>query len=192
MPSTHEPAQTINGIPRLDPLQRPTWKRTLAWWGGGRLAATKTGLALWRRFAAPVEAPFIKATGGRLRLNVALPIVVLTSTGARSGQRRETPLAYFTDGNDVILIASNYGKQNHPAWYHNLRAHPDCELHIGPRGGAFTAREIVGPERDRLFQLASDRLTPVYDIESQRSGHRTIPVMRLTPSLGSTSPDHER
>ena len=61
---------------------------------GGQLGSTKTGLELWRKIAAPVEAPIIKATGGRIRLNIVLPIVVLTSIGARGGERRETPLAY--------------------------------------------------------------------------------------------------
>ena len=53
-------------------------------------------------------------------------MVVLTSVGACSGERREVPLAYFTDGDDEVLIASNYGGKTHPAWYHNLRAQPEC------------------------------------------------------------------
>ena len=87
----------------------PLRLRNLNWWLGGQLAPTKTGLAIWRKVAAPLEAPIMKATRGRVRLNFAVPIVVLSSTGARSGERREIPLAYFTDGDDVILIASNYG-----------------------------------------------------------------------------------
>jgi hypothetical protein len=71
---------------------------------GGPLFASKTGLKVWRKVAAPLEAPLIKATRGRLKLNPAVPMVVLTSLGARSGKRHEVPLAYFTDGNDVILI----------------------------------------------------------------------------------------
>jgi len=179
--------RTLNGIPRVDLADRPRWKNTLTWWAGGRLAATETGLALWRRFAAPLEAPFIKLTRGRLRLNPAIPIVVLTSTGARSGQRREIPLAYFTDGDDVILIASNYGGQRHPAWYHNLIAHPDCELSIGPRGGHFLAHEVTGADRDRLYALAADRLAKVFAVEEQRSGARKIPVLRLSPQPARVS-----
>jgi deazaflavin-dependent oxidoreductase (nitroreductase family) len=67
------------------------------------------------------------------------------------GRRRETPVTYFTDGDDVILIASDYGGARHPDWCYNLLAHPGCELHIGPRGGRFVARETQGAERDRLF-----------------------------------------
>jgi deazaflavin-dependent oxidoreductase (nitroreductase family) len=82
----------------------------------------------------------------------------LTSIGAHTGMRGQTPLAYFTNGDDVILIASNYGGERHPAWYHNLLAHPQCELHIGPLGGPFVAREVDGADRDRLYALAVDRL----------------------------------
>lgn len=157
------------------------------WWLGGPVAASKAGLAVWRRIAAPLEAPLIKASGGRLKLNVAVPMVVLTSVGARSGERREVPLAYFTDRGDVILIASNYGSTRHPAWYHNLRAHPQCELHIGPRGGSFTANEVLDKtDRDRLYGLAVDRLAGVFSLHDKRSGDaRTIPVMRLTPAENS-------
>lgn len=174
---------TVNGIPRVDLQRRPLWKRNLNWWLGGQLATTKAGLAVWRKVAAPLEAPLMKASRGRIRLNLAVPIVVLTSIGARSGQRREIPLAYFTEGGDVILIASNYGGARQPAWYHNLSAHPECELHIGKRGGRFIAHEAEGLDRDRLYALAAERLNRVFELHEARSrGVRTIPVMRLTPS----------
>lgn len=172
----------INGIPRRDLIHRPVWKRNLAWLAGGQLGATKTGLNVWRKVAAPIEAQVINVTRGRVRLNFTLPMVVLTTVGARSGKRWEVPLVYFTDGEDVILIASNYGGERHPAWYHNLVAHPECELHIGPRGGSFVARETTGSDRDRLYALAVDRLSKVFALHLQRSGERTIPVMRLTPA----------
>jgi deazaflavin-dependent oxidoreductase (nitroreductase family) len=176
------PTDAINGIPLRDLHVRPVWKRNLAWWAGGQLGSTKAALAVWRKVAAPIEASIIKATRGRVRLNIAVPIVVLTSVGARSGKRWETPLAYFTDRDDVILIASNYGGERHPGWYHNLVAHPECELHIGPRGGSFVARETTGADRDRLYALAVDRLTKVFALHEQRCGEKTIPVMRLTPA----------
>jgi deazaflavin-dependent oxidoreductase (nitroreductase family) len=173
---------TINGIPRADLQARGMWRRNLGWALGGPLFASKKGLAIWRRVAAPAEARLMKATGGRIRLNIAVPMVVLTSTGARSNQRRETPLAYFTDGDDVVLIASNYGGARHPAWYHNLLARPECGLHIGQRGGSFVAREVDGQDRERLYSLAKERLAKVFALHEERSGARTIPVMRLTPA----------
>jgi len=173
---------SVNGIPRVDLPSRPLWKRNLSWRMGGRLIVTKPGAAFYRRVVVPLEAPVIKATRGRLRPSFTAPIVILTSTGARTGRRWETPLAYFTDGDDVILIASNWGRPRHPAWYHNLRANPQCELHIGPRGGVFVAREAEGADRDRLFALPADRLNKAFHIYRQRNrGIRTIPVMRLKP-----------
>jgi deazaflavin-dependent oxidoreductase (nitroreductase family) len=111
----------------------------------------------------------------------AVPVVVLASTGARSGKRRETPLLYFTDGDDVILTASNYGGSRHPGWYHNLVAHPQCELRIGRRGGSFLAHEIEGAERDRLFALAGDLYLGYANYAQRVESIRTIRVLRLTP-----------
>jgi len=61
---------------------RPLWKRKLLWRAGGQLLSTETGLAFWRKFFAPIEAPVMKATGGRCRFSVGVPVVVLTTTGA--------------------------------------------------------------------------------------------------------------
>src|SRR5690349_19757964 len=144
---------TIIGIPRVDLRARPVWKRNLSWALGGPLFASKKGFAMWARFVAPIEAPLIQATSGRVRLNIAI---------------------HFTDGGDVMLIASNYGGGRHPAWYHNLVAHPECELHIGRRGGAFMAREVHGPERDRLYALAAEHLAKVFALHEMRSGARRI------------------
>jgi deazaflavin-dependent oxidoreductase (nitroreductase family) len=168
---------TINGIRRVNPRARHAWQRAMQ-----RLVATRPGSVVHRVIAAPLDAPIMRATAGRVNLAVgAVPVVVLTSTGARSGQRRETPLIYFTDGDDVILTASNYGGARHPGWYYNLLAHPECELRIGPHGGRFVARETEGAERDRLFALAVD-LYLGFDKYAQRiDGIRTIRVLRLTP-----------
>ncbi len=172
----------IGGIPRVDLETRPLWKRNLSWWLGGKIFTTSTGSAIWRTVVAPVEAPLMRVTRGRVRISFSAPVVVLTSLGARSGERRDIPLTYFTDGEDVVLIASNYGGTRHPAWYHNLRANPACELHIGERGGPFTAHEAAGADRDRLYALAFDRLNPAFGLHEKRSGARTIPVVRLTPA----------
>ncbi|GBE65848.1 nitroreductase [Mycobacterium sp. MFM001] len=147
------------------------------------LVATKPGAAIHRTLAAPLDAPLMRLTRGRVSLAAgAMPLVVLTSTGARSGQRRDTPLGYFTDGDDVILIASNYGGTRHPAWYHNLLAHPECELHVGESGGRFVAREATGADRDRLFDLAAAYYPGYAKYAERTDGTRTIRVLRLTPA----------
>ena len=172
---------TINGIPRLDLHTRPVWKRKAAWWMGGPLFASKRGLALWRKFAAPIEAPLMKATRGRVKLSFTLPVVVLTSVGARSGERREIPLAYFTDGDDVILIASNFGRAYHPAWYLNLKANPDVVVTYKGQTKPYLAREAQGEERNLCWQKALD-CYPGYDLYQKRAGSRRIPVVLLDPA----------
>jgi deazaflavin-dependent oxidoreductase (nitroreductase family) len=110
----------------------------------------------------------------------------MTHIGAKSGQRRTTPLVYFTDGGNAVLIASQTGKPRHPAWFHNVRANPDIELWAGGRGGAYRAREAEGDERDHLWRLAA-QLYPGYD-EYQRKADtagRQIPVVICEPLDGA-------
>ena len=80
--------------------------------------------------------------------------VLLTSKGAKSGVQRTTPLIYFTDGDRVVLIASNYGGTRHPAWYYNVKADPAVTLLGGGFEGKFTGEEATGAERQRLWALA--------------------------------------
>jgi deazaflavin-dependent oxidoreductase (nitroreductase family) len=188
---TTDDESTIIGIPRVDPRVRPKWKRALAWWTGGVLIATKPGAAIWRTIAAPLDAPIMNATDGRAKLT-GIPVVVLTSTGARSGKLRDTPLTYVTDGDDVILVASNFGGEKHPGWYHNLRANPECELRIGSRGGRFAAREVFGPERDRLFALADALYAGFGKYAKRTQGIRTIRVLRLTPTRAGAGHSAQR
>ena len=105
--------------------------------------------------------------------------MLLTTTGAKSGQPRTLPLLYVTDGDRLILIASNYGKTSHPAWYRNLVANPTVEVLAGKRSGTYTAGEITDPaERERAWELALDQYAGYGDYES-RAGDRTIPLVRL-------------
>jgi deazaflavin-dependent oxidoreductase (nitroreductase family) len=172
------PDNSINGIHRVDPrAPRGFWKRAAA-----RAAATKAGAALHRSIAARLDASLMRITGGRVNLTGALPVVVLTTTGARTGMRRESPLTYFTDGEAVIVVASNYGGARCPGWYYNLLANPRCELHIGPHGGVFEAHEATGTERERLFALAGEHYPGYADYAQRLDEIRPVPVMRLTPA----------
>src|SRR5829696_1790628 len=95
---------------------------------------------------------------------------------------RTTPLVYFTDGSNVILIASQTGKAKHPAWFHNLRANSEVELWARGRGGRYRAREAEGEERERLWRLAT-QLYPGYDDYQRRAdaAGRRIPVVVCEP-----------
>jgi deazaflavin-dependent oxidoreductase (nitroreductase family) len=111
-----------------------------------------------------------------------IPVVLVSVRGARSGVRRTVPLLYFTDGEDVILIASSYGRAKFPAWYYNLKANPDVTLESMGRSGSYVAHEVEGEDRDRLFELAKLVYTGYSEYERRTSGIRRIPVMRLSPA----------
>ena len=75
--------------------------------------------------------------------------------GCQDGKARQTPLAYFTEGRDVFLVASNGGARHHPSWLYNIRANPDVELWVGDKGGAHTARVATPDEKGRLWPKAN-------------------------------------
>lgn len=121
-------------------------------------------------------------SGGRLMSVPGVPLLLLTHTGAKSGRTYTTPLVYFNDGvnGDVVLIASNYGRDRHPAWLANVRANPDVWLQARGRRGRYRARVLSeGPDRDRLFATAK-RLTRAYENYEQRA-ERTIHVVVCSP-----------
>jgi deazaflavin-dependent oxidoreductase (nitroreductase family) len=110
------------------------------------------------------------------------PLLLLTTTGARSGQTRINPLAYTRDGDRYVVIASKGGAPTHPDWYHNVVAHPEVTIEVGP--GRFQARASVpeGAERDRLYD-AQAAVMPGF-AEYQRNTTRRIPVVvfdRIAP-----------
>jgi len=111
---------------------------------------------------------------------VGLPIIELTTTGAKSGQRRTIPLVSLQDGDRIALIGSNFGRAHHPAWYHNLKAHPACEVRWNGKTAAYLAREAQGQEREKYWQLAVSYYAG-YEKYKARAGKRIIPVMLLEP-----------
>jgi deazaflavin-dependent oxidoreductase (nitroreductase family) len=171
----------LNGIPRVDPTSKPTMMRRAV----GRILATTTGSAIHRMFIAPLDTRLMHLTGGRVHLaKGTVPLVLLRTTGARSGVERNVPLAFFTDGDDVILVASNYGQAKHPSWYHNLLKDPKCQLFADGRsdsGGSFLAHPTAGVDHDRLFALGERYASNFKSYAANADGIRTIPVLRLTP-----------
>jgi deazaflavin-dependent oxidoreductase (nitroreductase family) len=175
-------AELLNGIPRVDPTSPPSAMRRAV----GRFLGTKPGSAFHRRVMMPLDARLMRLSGGRLHTGKGTaPLVVLRTTGAKSGVPRDVTLVYFTDGDDVILIASNYGQARYPSWYHNLRKSPRCELFADGRadsGGVFVAREAEGHDRDRLFALVERYFANFSSYAERTDGVRAIPVLRLTPA----------
>lgn len=125
-----------------------------------------------------IDRPLMRLSRGRLATTWFFPLVLLTVPGRRSGTPRTVPLLYFTEGEEVILTASSFGRERQPAWYLNVKAHPEVELTQRGRSHRYVAREAAGEERDRLFAL-SKRLYEGYRLYEERATERTIPVLTL-------------
>jgi deazaflavin-dependent oxidoreductase (nitroreductase family) len=110
-----------------------------------------------------------------------LPIVMLTTTGAKSGRRHTCPLVALPDGDRLVIIASNYGQLRNPAWYHNLCANPRASVCFEGVTREVVARELEGDERDRHYERGIE-VYPGWTTYRKRAAHRRIPVFELTPA----------
>lgn len=119
-----------------------------------------------------------RANGGKVGGRFAnTTLLLLTTIGAKSGQVRTNPVAYTTDGDHFIIMASKGGAPTNPDWYHNIKAHPTVTVELGSE--QFQARAIVaeGMERDRLFRQMAEVMPGFADY--QRNTDRQIPVIIL-------------
>lgn len=114
-----------------------------------------------------------------------MPVLLLTTTGRRSGRPRTTPLTYFRDGRDLVVIASNGGSDRPPAWSLNLEHDPRARVRIGSATIAVTAATATPEERARLWPTIT-AVHPGY-AAYQRKTTRRIPVLLLTPD-GASGP----
>jgi len=105
------------------------------------------------------------------------PMLLLTTTGARSGQPHTTPLVPLVEDGHVYVFASMGGAPKHPAWYFNVRAHADVTVERGTETYRARARVLAGDERDRVYARQAALLPPFADY--QRKTARTIPVVEL-------------
>ncbi|MFG2013744.1 nitroreductase/quinone reductase family protein [Actinomadura geliboluensis] len=104
-------------------------------------------------------------------------LLLLTSTGRKTGEPRTTPLGYMADGDRLLVFASNAGQPHDPAWYHNVRADPRVTVEVGTETFEGVALPVEGEERDRLYALQGERV-PAY-AEYQRQTSRVIPVVAV-------------
>ena len=124
----------------------------------------------------------LSLTGGKHTFThlVGLPIIQLTTRGAKTGQLRTTPLVSLPDGEKIALVASYFGGKRNPGWYHNLKANPECEVRFNGKIQTYIARETFDEEREKYFQQAVSYYAG-YGKYRERASHRHIPVMLLEP-----------
>lgn len=109
----------------------------------------------------------------------ALPVVIVTSLGSRSGKVRKNPVMRVEHDGKYAVVASKGGAPEHPTWYYNLKANPLVELQDGPVRQDMTAREIEGPEREEWWRRAVEAYPPYAEYEKKTE--RQIPVFVLEP-----------
>jgi F420H(2)-dependent quinone reductase len=122
-----------------------------------------------------------RLTGGKVGARIAnMPVLLLTTTGRKSGKPRTQPLAYTRATEGYAVIASKGGATQHPLWYLNLCANPSAEVTVGRETQKVRAREAEGEERDRLWRQLADVYSG-YDRYARETSRR-IPVIVLEPA----------
>lgn len=124
-----------------------------------------------------------RKSGGRIGHRVpgvGPSMLLLDHVGAKSGAKRTSPLLYIPDGENVVIVASKGGYPKHPAWLHNLRAHPDTTAQIGPERRAVHARVATPEERERLWPRVVEAYGGYADYQARSRG-REIPLVILEP-----------
>ena len=106
------------------------------------------------------------------------PMLLLTTTGAKSGTQRTTPLVYLPDGERMLIFASKAGAPTNPDWYHNLVANPVATAEVGSDSQQYKATVITGEERDRLYGIQAAKMPNFAEYEKLTT--RKIPVVALT------------
>lgn len=134
------------------------------------------------RFLHHADTWILRLSSGRLTFAQfsGLPIIELTTTGAKSGKRRTLPLTGLPDGDKIALIASNFGQAHHPAWYFNLKANPECTVKKDGREAVYIAREADKSENRHYYDMAISYYIG-YAAYKQRAKNRRIPVIVLEP-----------
>src|SRR5579884_3221515 len=143
-----------------------------------RFAASGPGSWLFARVLHHIDRPVHRLTRGRhtfASLVSGIPVVMLTTTGAKSGRPRTVPVLGIPTSEGVAIIASNFGQERHPSWYYNLRANPDAEVVIDGNRRRVRAVEADGERRSGIWQNGL-RVYPGFAQYERRASHRRISV----------------
>ncbi len=159
----------------VDPNRpRSLFSRTYAGLSGTRLGRFISAKIVWK-----IDPHLLRASRGRVGMGLVLPTALLETRGAKSGAVRRNAVIYFHDGDRVTIVASKAGHEKHPAWFHNLRAHPDVTFGGIPMQAAVVRDDA---ERDRLWMLADRVFAPYANYRRDAAKvNRTIPIVQLTP-----------
>lgn len=138
---------------------------------------------LFIKWFTTFNAFLIRVSGGRLGSKLGTQdILVLHHTGRKSGKEYVTPIAYFSLDGFYFVVASNWGRDNNAAWYHNLNASHRTLIEVNGKEIPVDAREAQGDEYQRLWSFATTRHPPYLDYQKMTTRH--IPIVMLIPAKG--------
>jgi deazaflavin-dependent oxidoreductase (nitroreductase family) len=146
-----------------------------------RFAASGPGSWFFARVLHHIDKPVHQLTKGRhtlASLVSGLPVVMITTTGAKSGKKRTVPVLALPVGEGLAVIASNYGQHNNPGWYYNLRADPEGDWEWHGEHSHFRAVEATGERRAQIWQTGL-KIYPGWTQYEKRAAHREICVFVL-------------
>lgn len=129
------------------------------------------------RFVARITGRTMTFTG----LVTGLQVILLTTTGAKTGAPRTHPVLSLSQGDGFVVIASNFGQEHNPSWYYNLRANPKAKVTLSGSTQDVTAHEVTGPQRDMYWRQGC-RMYPSWNLYKKRSPHRDFPILVLSRS----------
>lgn len=158
----------------VDPSRRPgPFSRAYAAFSNTRLGRFLSVHVVWK-----VDPFLMRVSRGHVGLDLTIPTALLETRGAKSGLVRRNVVIYFHDGDRVTIVASKLGYEKHPAWFHNLRAHPEVTFGGIPMRATVVSDEA---ERERLWTLA-DRVFAPYAAYRREAAkvNRTIPIVQLS------------
>ena len=165
---------------REERQQAPWYARVLV-----PIVTSRIGASFFRKWMHLVDVPLLRLTGGRVSFASAYPVLLLTTTGAKTGKLRTVPLLYIDWEGGFGVIGTRFGSQQHPGWYHNLRKKPEAVVEIKGKRYECTTRETEGDERIEIWKAAS-QMYEGYDIYAPRA-KRKVSVLVLTPKAGDIS-----
>lgn len=155
----------------------PNRRRGLFWRAFASFSATRLGRLFSSKVVWKVDPYLLRATRGHLGMGLVLPTALLETRGAKSGALRCNAVIYFHDKNMVTIVASKAGAAEHPAWFHNLRAHPDVSFGGIPMRATVVEGEA---ERQRIWKLADRVFAPYATYRREAAAaNRTIPIVQL-------------
>lgn len=131
----------------------------------------------WLKIQSTLHSRLYKLTNGKIGANFGAPVLLITTTGRKSGLARTNPLFYAQDGDSWVVVASNAGSNQHPAWWLNLQANPTAHIQVARIHADVTASLVLPEERERLWALILDTYAGYQDYQNMTE--REMPIVRL-------------